>query len=123
MPRLQDMTPEQMIGPYGYPERMRQGLLSEHVEVFHQQGGETRQATSGSGAQWAMVGNKAYPVLCSEIIFFNDEDGPCAGRCGQVATRYGRCEGHNEEARSWSDPSLDFDPSIDDYERLGTFGY
>ena len=109
MPFLQDMTPEQMIGPYGYPERMRQGLLSDHVEFFHAAGGETRQASSGSGTQWAMVGHKAYPVLCSEIIFFNDEDGPNSGRCGEIATDEGACASHAKDRAAWR--SSRFEPS------------
>ena len=92
-------TPERFVGGYGH--RWTQGVISEHVEAFVRAGGVVRAAKSGSGAQWALVGTKAYPVLCSDIIAVDTEDGKVTGRCGLLATRYGACAGHADEADAW----------------------
>ena len=104
MRHLTDTTSlDEFIGAYG--PRHREGLISEHTWAFEKAGGTIRYSTSGTGRQWALVpsgkGEKAYPVVCSEIIKVDTEDGPTSGRCGEPAMRLGACERHAEEIESY----------------------
>lgn len=92
-------TPDRFVGQYG--PRFTAGVLSEHLERFVAAGGVVRPARSGSGAAWAMVGPKAYKVMCSDIVPVQTEDGTVTGRCGVLATREGACEAHAAEHDSW----------------------
>lgn len=92
-------TPEQFLSAYGH--RWVTGVITEHLEAFVAAGGVVRQARSGSGAAWAIVGRKAYPVLCSDLIPVQTEDGTISGRCGILAVRHGSCENHAAEADTW----------------------
>jgi len=86
-----DTKPEEFITGYGQTYRL--GLISDHVEMFAAVGGEIRKGNAHAG--WAVVDRKAYPILCSEIIRINTEDGPISGRCGGFALPdTGRCSGH-----------------------------
>lgn len=92
-------APERFIGSYGTD--WKNGLLSEHLDMFARAGGVVRGAASGSGAAWAVVDGVAYPVVCSEIISVPTEDGPVSGRCGHVAVRLGACADHAEVIEAW----------------------
>lgn len=91
---LSETTPlEQFIGFYGNAHRS--GLISEHVELFKSAGGEIRKGNAHAG--WAVIEGKAYPILCSEIVRIDTEDGPVSGRCGEFALPIsGRCAYHEE---------------------------
>lgn len=92
---------DQFIGLYG--QAYRAGLLSEHVEMFREAGGVVRPAASGSGAHWAVVdGSNVYPVVCSELIVVDTEDGPVSGRCGYLAELEGACERHGAILADWA---------------------
>lgn len=89
-----EVVPAAFIAPYG--TRWRQGLLSEHLDLFVRAGGTHHPSRSG-GAGWAVVAGKAYPVVCSEIVRVETEDGPVSGRCGANALEAtGVCETHGE---------------------------
>lgn len=105
---------ESMIGFYGPGVRTfdadgdsgityRRSLISEHVEAFRDAGG--RIHTAASGLRWAIVpGEAAAPVVCSEIIQVETEDGVDTGRCGQNADAEGMCDVHAADyARYLSD--------------------
>lgn len=84
-------APEMFLAGYG--PRWTTGLLSEHLDLFVQAGGEFRPGASRLG--WAVVDRKAYPVVCSEIVRIDTEDGPMSGRCGAPAEAdHGRCDSH-----------------------------
>lgn len=88
-----ETDPETFIGAYG--QQWRAGLLSEHLDLFVRAGGTHRPSRS-LGAGWAVIGTKAYPVVCSEIVRVDTEDGPVSGRCGANAlARTGTCERHD----------------------------
>lgn len=92
---------ERFIGMYG--QDWRAGLLSEHVDAFIEAGGEVREAASGTGKAWAVIGGKAYPVVCAEIVEVATEDGPMSGRCGHPATaEFGACETHAAVIAQWA---------------------
>lgn len=85
--------PATFIGAYG--QNWRSGLISEHLDLFVRAGGTHRASRSGS-AGWAVVDGKAYPVLCSELVRIDTEDGPQSGRCGSPALEAtGTCEAHD----------------------------
>lgn len=86
-------APDRFIGAYG-PD-WRSGLLSEHLELFRRAGGTHRPASS-DGAGWAVIDGKAVPVVCSELIRVDTEDGPVSGRCGANALdATGTCYAHD----------------------------
>lgn len=86
-------TPADFLGMYG--QTWRQGLLSEHLDLFVRAGGTHRPSRS-LGAGWAVVDGKAWPVVCSEIVRVDTEDGPVSGRCGANAlARTGTCDRHD----------------------------
>lgn len=51
--------PEQFIGAYG--NRWREGLLSDHLDLFIQAGGAYRPSR-GEGAGWAVVDGRGIPA-------------------------------------------------------------
>ena len=83
--------PEDYLGQYG--QGWRKGLLVDHVELFRASGGEVREAQAHFG--WAVVEGRAWPILCSEIVKVDTEDGPISGRCGEFATPEGCCSRHS----------------------------
>lgn len=88
-----DTDPARFIGSYG--QAWRSGLLSEHLDLFVRAGGTHRPSRS-DGAGWAVVEGKAFPVVCSELVRVDTEDGPISGRCGANAlAETGTCEGHD----------------------------
>lgn len=91
---LSETTPlEQFIGNYGNAHRS--GLISEQVDLFVRAGGEIRKGNAHMG--WAVIEGKAYPILCSEVVRIDTEDGPVSGRCGQFALPVsGMCACHEE---------------------------
>lgn len=94
-------APEDFVGTYG--PTWRTGVLSEMVDAFTRAGGAVRPAASGSGLWWAVPpGELAVPVVCSELVWVNTEDGPVTGRCGEDATRGGSCAGHRNELDAWA---------------------
>lgn len=94
-----DTDPQVLIGLYG-PDWSR-GLLSEQVDLFTAAGGVVRPSLSGA-ADWAVLPDgTAYPVVCSEIIRVDTEDGPVSGRCGSLATDAGCCDDHAEIVAFW----------------------
>jgi len=84
--------PATFIGSYG--QTWRSGLISEHLDLFVRAGG-THRPSRGTGAGWAVVEGRAYPVLCSEIIRVVTEDGAQSGRCGIPANANGSCDAHD----------------------------
>lgn len=93
-----DTAPETFIGAYGTD--WRSGLLSEHLELFKQAGGTVRPS-AGDGAGFALIplpdgGMVARPVVCSELVRVDTEDGPVSGRCGHNALEAtGTCHRHD----------------------------
>ncbi len=86
-------APDRFIGSYG--QTWRPALISEHLDLFIQAGGTHRPANS-TGAGWAVVDGVAYPVVCSEIVRVDTEDGPVSGRCGHNAlAATGTCDYHD----------------------------
>lgn len=91
--------PARFIGSYG--PTWRSGLISEHLDLFIRAGG-THRTSAGLGAGWAVVDGVAHPVVCSELVSIDTEDGPVSGRCGVPALdATGACEGHSEERAHW----------------------
>lgn len=85
-------APADFLGMYG--PNWRQSLISEHLDLFRRAGGTFRPGNVALG--WAVVDGKAYPVVCSEIVRIDTEDGPVSGRCGTPAlARTGTCEAHD----------------------------
>lgn len=88
-----DTDPERFIGSYG--QTWRSGLLSEHLDLFRRAGG-THRPSRNAGAGWAVIDGKAVPVVCSEIVRVDTEDGPVSGRCGANALdATGTCHAHD----------------------------
>lgn len=86
-------APADFIGAYG--QQWRQGLLSEHLDLFVRAGGTHRPSRS-LGAGWAVIDGKAIPVVCSEIVRVDTEDGPVSGRCGANALdATSTCDAHD----------------------------
>ena len=88
-----------LAGWYG-PDRQCYGIITDHLHLLD---GEV--LTIG-GYRYALgpYDSKHTPVLCSEIIRVNTEDGPSDGRCGlPVLTGAYACEGHTEERRQYAD--------------------
>lgn len=84
---------DRFIGSYG--PRWRAGLLSEHLDLFVRAGGTHRPSRS-TGAGWAVIEGKAYPVVCSELVWVDTEDGRIDGRCGELALdATGTCPAHD----------------------------
>lgn len=94
MARLTTTTaPQDFIGLYG--DRWKEGLLSEHLELFIAAGGVHRPSRS-DGAGWAVIDRRAVPVVCSEIVEVWTEDGRMDGRCGANAlAASGTCPAHD----------------------------
>lgn len=87
-----DTPPDRFVGTYG--PTWREGLLSEHLDLFRRAGGVHRPS-NGTGAGWAVVDGRAVPVVCSELVRVDTEDGPVSGRCGNNALdATGTCESH-----------------------------
>lgn len=81
------------VGHYGVT--YRPGVLTEHVDAFIAAGGRIRPAASGSGLLWAVLPSGAVaPVVCSELVWIDTEDGRIDGRCGFNAGADGRCARH-----------------------------
>lgn len=95
MRRLTNTTdPAAFIGGYG--RSWRSGLLSEHLHLFVRAGGTHRLPSRSNGAGWAIIDGRAYPVVCSELVWIDTEDGRIDGRCGANAmAETGTCEGHD----------------------------
>lgn len=94
-PRTSPPTPTRIrfIGRYG--QTWRDGLLSDHLDLFVRAGGTHRPSRS-HGAGWAVIDGKAFPVVCSEIVRIDTEDGLVSGRCGANAlAATGTCEAHD----------------------------
>lgn len=91
--------PDSFAGGYGTD--WRQGVLSDHVDLFQRAGGVVRTSPSGR-TEWALMSDgTAVPIVCSEIIRIDTEDGPMSGRCGATATTHGACDGHAEIRAAW----------------------
>ena len=91
--------PVGMYGPFPYIE----GVISEHLR-----GLEVRTLAGGRIVALVPEGKRvrAWPVLCSELIWINTEDGRMDGRCGCYVSESGyACEGHAQERQSWNDMS------------------
>ena len=89
--------PDRFVGKYGTD--WRDGVLTEHLDLFKRAGGVHRPSPSDL-AGWALVpgenGTVAFPVVCSELIRVDTEDGPVSGRCGHPALdATGTCPGHD----------------------------
>lgn len=85
--------PQVFVGAFG--PRWRAGVLSEQLDLFKRAGGVHRPSRS-LGAGWAVIEGKAYPVVCSELVRVDTEDGPVSGRCGENALdATGTCAYHD----------------------------
>lgn len=82
---------DDFVGVYGNGP-FRQGIISEHVPAAAR-AGLTYRALSRSGIIVDPEGRTA-PVLCSELIRVDTEDGPVSGRCGALANLDGVCDRH-----------------------------
>lgn len=90
---------ELMLGAYG-PTYANHGLLSEHTDAFTAAGGTIGESITGRA--WAVLPDgRALPVVCSEIIRVETEDGPVSGRCGAPAEKDGACEYHADIIAAW----------------------
>lgn len=109
---------ERFIGGYG-PD-FQPGVLSEHAADFVVAGGGFRVAASGR--VWAVIpGGRAVPVVCSEIIQVETEDGPISGRCGTPATGdFGACPFHAAQIEGWRNQT---EAETLAWEREREFGY
>lgn len=89
-----ETPPDRFVGAYG--QAWREGVLSEHLDLFVRAGG-THRPSKGAGAGWAvMEDGRAVPVVCSEIVRVDTEDGPVSGRCGANAlAATGTCGYHS----------------------------
>lgn len=88
-----DTQPDRFVGAYG--QDWREGVLSEHLDLFRRAGGVHRPS-AGDGAGWAVIDGRAVPVVCSEVVRVDTEDGPVSGRCGANALdATGTCEAHD----------------------------
>lgn len=99
MRSIQSMTLDQMLATY---VAGIYGLLVDWVEEAERKG--ARIVAGSAGRRYVMVGRKAYPVLCGEIVGYQTEDGPETGRCGQRVTvgDFGTCEVHGAEREYWA---------------------
>lgn len=84
-------SPANFLGMYG--QDWKQGLIGEHLDLFIAAGGTFRAGSARLG--WAVVEGVAYPVMCSEIVRIDTEDGPVSGRCGRPALASFVCEAHD----------------------------
>jgi hypothetical protein len=78
-----------------------QGVVSDHVHRALE-AGWTQRVTAGG--RHVVVSPDGYPepVLCSEIVRIDTEDGPTDGRCGcQVDGAGIACEGHAAMVAEW----------------------
>jgi hypothetical protein len=92
MPALEDFV-------YGFG-RKPVGLLVDNIGAFEDAGGALRETPTGR--TWAMLGNRAYPITCGDIVQEYGEDGPYTARCGLiVAPGKGACEGHAAQQEEW----------------------
>ena len=87
--------PSEFVGAYG--QNGRWGVISEHMDLFQRAGGDIRRAYTHAG--WAVVEDgRAFPILCSEVIRIETEDGPTSGRCGNFSIAgKGICTAHDFE--------------------------
>jgi hypothetical protein len=104
-PRPQEVTvsnprkaqaPSSLVGLYG-PD-WQHGVLSEHLHMVP----ENLVRRLASGTLVVNVDGSAVPVVCSELVRLNTEDGPVDGRCGGRVTASGyACEGHERQLAEW----------------------
>lgn len=89
-----ETDPDRFVGSYG--PRWRSGVISEHLGLFVRAGG-THRPSNGDGAGWAVMSDgTAVPIVCSELVRVDTEDGPVSGRCGENAIdATGTCYAHD----------------------------
>lgn len=104
--------PETFIGFYG--NNWARGLLSEHADLFVQAGGVIRTSPSARTSRAVLPDGSTAPVVCSEIIRIDTEDGPQSGRCGLLAERDGCCDSHADMIAFWRTQS---DMEVAQWER------
>lgn len=93
---------DSLSGNYG--PHFRRGIVADHLHIAEQGGAVVRPSSTGSGVEWVVwPDGEADPVLCGDIIRMPmTEDGYRPdGRCGDLATRDGMCEGHAAEMNGW----------------------
>lgn len=82
-----------LTGVYG-PGPFRLGVLSEW-EGIAEEAGMIVRTTATSRWVTGPKGGAAFPILCSELIPVETEDGIVSGRCGQAVTVDSAwCPGH-----------------------------
>jgi hypothetical protein len=86
-----------LTGCYG--QGWRQGLLSDHVGLALDLG--FRVVTLSHTRRLVCEDGLTFPVVCSEIVMVDTEDGPIDGRCGLVADLDGFCEPHAAQVSEW----------------------
>lgn len=98
--RLQRAT-----GAYGPNNRV--GVLSEHLDLALRTGLVARRLP---GSTWVydpdQPGERAVPVVCSELVPIWTEDGRVTGRCGELAgPSTGMCHTHADIVEGWRNQS------------------
>ena len=71
----------------------RQGIISEHVPSALNAGLRLHPLTRSAFV--VDPEGRTSPVLCSELIRVDTEDGPVSGRCGVLANLNGLCDRHD----------------------------
>jgi hypothetical protein len=75
------------------------GVLVDHVESAREMGARVVEGSHGRG--YVVVGRRAYPILCGDIVRIETEDGPSDGRCGRIAQADGACPVHAAQRDYW----------------------
>lgn len=76
---------------------IQEGIIHEHL---HAAGLEAH--VIADGRQIVALDGKIVPVLCSQLIMVNTEDGPGTGRCGTpLRGDAWACPGHTAEMEGW----------------------
>jgi hypothetical protein len=82
----------EFTGTYGNTRR-RHGIISEHVPAALRAGLTVR--VLNLSAIVVDPSGRTIPILCSELIRVDTEDGPMSGRCGALANLNGVCDVHD----------------------------
>jgi hypothetical protein len=90
--------PYDVMGVYGRPGTMRQGVLVDHLHLVDESKVRTLTSTT-----WVVTDDgKGWPVLCGYLIPIVTEDGPSDGRCGvPIDKDSGFCTNHAAERDEW----------------------
>ena len=95
-PKHEGLTLDDFVGHYG--QNPRRGVITEHLDAARFAGLKVHTMASGRMYVTGPKGGASVPVVCSELIHIDTEDGRQVGRCGiPVVGDQGACAGHAAE--------------------------